>query len=176
MSKQTVTFKRNISYSSIMQATSPLAAKSGTLSVTLDINGTNFATVEHALENLSNFTNGLFIQGSNGHLPHYIAPKNGMTIQGFIQYIRTHLDFIKNGYIIVGTESPANTVGDIKLIVTNKPPTMELIAEIFFDYIADLLDNRLYGLTGTIVSLVLEVGNIAITVTGTPEDVQGRLI
>lgn len=92
---------------------------------------TDFARRKEALSSiLEDFSGATVLQASDPSLPFMLSPKNGMSIQEAISWIKDQWRVVS--YVVLGVEVPSLTANNVKMVVTQHNPTMERIAEYIY--------------------------------------------
>lgn len=115
----------------------PIAA---TVDVYYKKNDVNFDDVKTSINSLLYpLTDAIFIGIEDGQLPYMLSPKNGMTIQESIAWVRQQQGFIDSGYYILGMEIPPITANGVKVAVVRQEATLEFIAEVIYGLLKHLV-------------------------------------
>lgn len=87
---------------------------------------------------LEPFMDVTFISINDANLPYMLSPKNGMSIQEAISWIKeANPLFSEYGWVHLGKEVPAITANNLMLVVTRVEPTQETVAGLMYTQLAE---------------------------------------
>lgn len=98
---------------------------------------------------LAPMRDALFIAAGDPNLPYLMSPKNGMSIQEAISWIKEELVHKGGGFLAVGKEVPTLTANSMRLVVTMSEPTFETVAHLIFASMTKTVDAAVVGVRVT---------------------------